>query len=442
MEKIKKEDLFGLLNDAYFRGIIDLEDVHKEIEMKKKEYYLSMHNYKIWEDKAGKWFTYLPDETKTEKRRKVKKSSYDDLEKAIIAYYKSIEVKEEQQSTTLRNIFPQWLKYKSAHTNATNSISRYSSDWKKFYLTSTEIIDKPINQLTVTELDLWVHNLIKEHEMTKTCYYNMSMIIRQCFDYAIEQMGIIEENTFRKVKIRTKLLKKRVKKEDSTQVFMVDETEIIFRSAMRDFQEHPSNTAPLAVMLTFLTGLRRGEVVALKEEDISLNTLQVCRMERETYDCSDLESIHYASKEVIDGAKTEAGIRSVPLIPLAVEIINLVKSINRQYGLYDDGFLFLNSKGTRMVSWQVKYRIEKYCDENGIKRKSFHKIRKTYISALLDAHISINEIRKACGHSDERTTLSNYCYNRKNQIETHQQFNTALIADNGLENLSNSSFAM
>lgn len=58
-----------------------------------------------------------------------------------------------------------------------------------------------------------------------------------------------------------------------------------------------------------------------------------------------------------------------------------------------------------MVSWQVKYRIEKCCDENGIKRKSFHKIRKTYISALLDAHISINEIRKACGHSDERTTL-------------------------------------
>lgn len=424
-------------------GIISsIEDVHKEIEMKKKEYYLSMHNYKIWEDKSGKWYTYLPDETKPNNRRKVKKSSYDDLEKAIISYYKSIEVKEEQQAMTLRNIYPQWLEYKSAHTNATNSISRYSSDWKKFYLTSPEIIDKPINQLTVTELDLWAHNLIKKHEMTKTCYYNMSMIIRQCFDFAVEQLGIIDENTFRKVTIRTKLLKKCVKKEDSSQVFLINETEIIFRSALMDFQEHPENTAPLAVALAFLTGLRRGEIVALKEEDISLNTLQVCRMERETYDCTDLENIHYDSKEIIDGAKTEAGIRNVPLIPLAVQIIDIVKATNRKYGLYDEGFLFLNSKGTRMKSWQVKYRIEKYCDDNEIKRKSFHKIRKTYISALLDSHISINEIRKAVGHADERTTLSNYCYNRKNQLETHQQFNTALIQDNGLENLTANNFAM
>lgn len=442
MENLKKEDLFDLLNQGISRGIINIESVHKEIEMKKNEYYLSMHNYKIWEDKSGKWFTYLPDESKTEKRRKVKKSSYEDLEKAIIAYYKSVEVKEEQQSMTLRSIYPQWLAYKAAHTNASNSISRYSSDWKKFYLTSPEIIDKPVNLLTITELDLWIHNLIKEHEMTKTCYYNMSMIIRQCMDYAVEQLGILEENTFRKVKIRTKILKKNVKKDDSTQVFMVDETEIIFRSALKDFQEHPQNTAPLAVALTFLTGLRRGEVVALKEEDISLNTLQVCRMERETYNCSDLEDIHYKSKEIIDGAKTEAGIRNVPLIPLAVQIIDLVKAVNQKYGLYDDGFLFLNSKSERMKSWQVKYRIEKYCDENEIKRKSFHKIRKTYISALLDSHISINEIRKACGHADERTTLSNYCYNRKNQLETHQQFNTALIQDNGLENLTTSNFAM
>lgn len=443
----KSEDnLVNLDNKAFTDllkyGIISYEDVQEKIIMKKKEYYLSMHHNKVWEDQNGKWYTYLPDDSKPNNRRKVKKSSYEDLEKEIINFYKSIEKHEEQKAETLRSIYPKWLEYKFAHTDATNSISRYNSDWKRFYLTSPEIIDKPISTLTVMELDLWTHNLIKKFEMTKTCYYNMSMIIRQCFDYAIDQMGIIQDNTFRKVKIKTKLLKKTVKKDDDTQVFMLDETGIIFNSALMDFQNNPNNTAPLAVMLTFLTGLRRGEVVALKEDGSSLNTLEVSHMEREMYDCSDIENIHYQGKEIIDGTKTNAGMRNVPLVPLAMEIIELVKEVNKRNGWYDEGFLFLNSKGNQMKSWQVKYRIEKYCAENNIKRKSFHKIRKTYISALIDSHISLNEIRKACGHTDERTTLSNYCFNRRRQEETYQQFNSALIQGNGLENLLNSSFAL
>ena len=44
--------------------------------------------------------------------------------------------------------------------------------------------------------------------------------------------------------------------------------------------------------------------------------------------------------------------------------------------------------------------------------KSFHKVRKTYISALIDSGLNINEICKAVGYTDERTTYGNYCYNR------------------------------
>lgn len=444
MENLKKKENLDLLQEAIAEGIIDIdiEGVQKILDMKKKEHYLSMHTYKIWEDKNGKWFTYLPDETKTEKRRKVKKSTKEDLENAIVKYYKALENEEEQSKTTLRAIFPLWLEYKAAHTDASNSIYRYQSDWRRFYLTSPQIIDKPIAKLTVLELDLWIHNLIKEYSMTKTCYYNMSMIIRQCFDYAVDTLRLIPENTFRKVKIQTKLLKKYVKKDDSTQVFLTDETSLIFKSAMADLEKNPNNTAPLAVMLTFFTGLRRGEIVSLRYSDTTFNTLQICHMERDIYDYSDIENVSYVGKKVIDGAKTDAGVRPVPLIPYAVQIINTVKAINEKNGWYDDGFLFLDEEGTRMKSHQVKYRIEKYCDENGIPRKSFHKIRKTYISTLLDAHVNLNEIRKACGHVDERTTLNNYCYNRKNKADTYQQFNTALIQDNGLSNLPDILFAV
>ena len=57
--------------------------------------------------------------------------------------------------------------------------------------------------------------------------------------------------------------------------------------------------------------------------------------------------------------------------------------------------------------------------------KSFHKVRKTYISALIDSGININEIWKAVGHTDEHTTFSNYCYN-------NALFENALIHENGI----------
>lgn len=56
-----------------------------------------------------------------------------------------------------------------------------------------------------------------------------------------------------------------------------------------------------------------------------------------------------------------------------------------------------------------------------------HKIRKTYISTLIDSEdININFIREQVGHTDERTTYGNYCFNRKSAVQTAQAMEKAL----------------
>ena len=413
-------------------GIIDLESVRSQIEMKKKEKYLSQHKYATWQDAKGYWYTYLPDSSKANGRRKVKKASQSKLQDAIIAFYMGDEEARENASATLRSIYPKWLASKEIHTNASGTIQRIDADWRRYYLPSPEIIDTPVKKLTAEQLDLWIHGIIKQYSMTKTCYYNMSMIIRQCLDYAVSTLKILSSNTFREVRINTKLLQKQIKKDDATQVFLKDEVHKIFEAAMQEWIDDPDNTAPLGIMLDFVTGLRKGELSALKVTDASLNTLQVCHMERTEYRVAESGNVVYSGLTVVDGAKTQAGIRSVPLVPLAKEIVAEVLAVNKRNGWYDSGFLFLNKKGERMKSWQFKYRLEKYCDEVGIPRKSIHKIRKTVISALIDSHLSLNEIRKACGHADERTTLGNYCYNRLSRSETADKFDSALTTGNGL----------
>ncbi|MCD7737671.1 MAG: hypothetical protein LUH58_01330 [Lachnospiraceae bacterium] len=54
------------------------------------------------------------------------------------------------------------------------------------------------------------------------------------------------------------------------------------------------------------------------------------------------------------------------------------------------------------------------------------KVRKTYISALIDSGLNINEIRRLAGHEDERTTYKNYCFNRMTNKETENLLEKAL----------------
>ena len=430
MNKVNLTDL-AILQDALLNGIINVEDVRRALTMKKEEYYLSLHKYEIYQGKDGKWYTYLPDSRQKQGRRKLKRTSDMAIRQAVIDFYKEQEKREQGKEITLRELYPIWIEWKGAHTRATTSIRRFNCDWKKFYIPYPKLIDKPIVELTVNELDIWAHRLIKQYNMTKTCYYTMTILIRQMLDYAVEPLGIIPVNPFRQIKLQKKMLRKPAKKNDESQVFLLDETPRIIETALADFNSNPLNTAPLTVPLGFLTGLRLGEMAAIKESDIVGNVLYVQRMEEEVYDYSDLEHIRLIERAVVENTKTEAGVREVPLVPQALKIIEAVKLSNRMNGWPENGFLFLN-KGQRMTTRTIKYRISKYCKQCDIMEKSFHKVRKTYISALIDSGININEIRKAVGHTDERTTFSNYCYNRVGKQETTALFENALVNENGI----------
>ena len=62
----------------------------------------------------------------------------------------------------------------------------------------------------------------------------------------------------------------------------------------------------------------------------------------------------------------------------------------------------------------------------GIPVKSSHKVRKTYISSLYSEGVNLNTIRALVGHTDERTTLHNYCFDRSESTEKIKLIERAL----------------
>ena len=105
----------------------------------------------------------------------------------------------------------------------------------------------------------------------------------------------------------------------------------------------------------------------------------------------------------------------------------MVKAWNKENGYGKSEYIFVGKDGQRIHSKALDTRIRKYCRYIGISEKSMHKIRKTYISTLIDSQtVNLNTIRDLVGHEDERTTLRCYCFNRQTESQTQESIERAL----------------
>lgn len=415
------ENEIELLQFMEVHGMIGLDDVRFQMNIKKKEEYIEqIHAYQIWQGNNGRWYTYLPDETRPKGRRQIVKSSRETLVTTIYDFYHA---KETKDTMTLEKLYPEWLDYKSLHTPSSGSIRRIDDDWKKFYV-GVPIIQVPLNELNFLMLDEWTHKLVRQHSMTKSCYFNMSLIIRQALLYAVEKK-LIHESPFANVKVDSKLFRKVKKKDDNTQVYQGNEVDLIIEEALADFEEKGS-LAALAIVLAFQTGVRLGELVALRFSDIEGNYLHIQRMEVKYQEKTSDGYWKPAKRILVEHVKSDAGNRRIYLTSEASEIIELARKTIADNDFTNEDFMFQDARG-RITSRAVDSRIRKYCDHINIMQKSTHKIRKTYISTLIDAGLNINLIREQVGHEDERTTYHNYCYNRMNKVETEEKLEAALI---------------
>ncbi|QHQ62936.1 tyrosine-type recombinase/integrase [Anaerocolumna sedimenticola] len=121
--------------------------------------------------------------------------------------------------------------------------------------------------------------------------------------------------------------------------------------------------------------------------------------------------------QVVEHTKTLAGTRKVYLTTKARELLDTLQKASINTGFVDNDYIFVNEKG-RIHVRALDYRLRKYCSNLNIPEKSMHKIRKTFISTLIDNNVNINYIRETVGHESEETTYKSYCFNRLSTEKT------------------------
>lgn len=433
MHKISNEKAETIWSFLEQSGIMNLDtgELSELIEMTKQQKLekaiLKEHIenfYHIWQNDKGVYLTCLPAKDKPKGRKAVSASTQERLERKIIDFYLEQKKEEEQGAITLRKLYPQWLKIKSLETTASTYIRRIDNDWKRYY-EADPIIDKDIKKFTKAYLKEWALSKIREKSLTKKQYYNMAVIIRHILEYAVENEWI-PTNLYKSFKIEGKLFRKVKKPEDETQVFLITEQPMIEAEAWKDFYENGYTTA-LAIPLAFQIGVRLGELTALKTTDLCRDGkyIHIQRMAQKVERQRPDGTWYPTSWATVDHVKSSAGDRYVYLTKEARRIIKIIMDYNAENHLHEDDFLFFQ-RGKHITPTAIITRLRKYCNHIDTKQKGVHKIRKSYISALLDAGININEIRKQVGHEDERTTLHNYAFNRVDPLQNEADMERAL----------------
>ena len=405
-------------------GIIDICDTLSCSEDDVVNKILSkIHPYKIsYHEKANRWQTYVKDDTNPKGRKEIVRKKKSDLEKYLLDFYRL------QLNTvkvyTFESLYAEFMEYKEATTSKT-TVDAYIKAYNRFYKDDS-IIKEDLSQIKAPRLRKWLETMIRTHKLNYKSYGKFAVVFNQLFKYAVE-MEYIDKNPFDRINVRSLGLYNTPKKNSKDKVFSKSETRDINRVAFDDFAEKPY-CVPLAVLFVFQTGLRLGEVVALKWSDVDfeLKKLRVCRFERVqqnyTADYKQLTTCEHVIVEC--DTKGEYGERFVDLTEDALYILRVLKDFYKSENLVSE-WLFVTKRG-RIHNRAMDLRIRRYCKIVGIKEKSLHKIRSTYISMLRACGMSFEKIREEVGHKSVLTTANHYCYDTQDDIINLEILNKGL----------------
>jgi integrase/recombinase XerC len=151
------------------------------------------------------------------------------------------------------------------------------------------------------------------------------------------------------------------------------------------------NERDFAIVMLFLqSGLRVSELVNLRLSDVD-----------------------FESREITVRQGKGRKDRVVPLVGQALDALKAYLAVREVSPEYDNVFLARNK--TSMDQRTVRYRIQKYYKEAGIRKKaSVHTLRHTFATHQIHNGLKINQLKDVLGHKKMETTYKYVHLDRTN----------------------------
>lgn len=161
----------------------------------------------------------------------------------------------------------------------------------------------------------------------------------------------------------------------------------------------------LGILICLSTGIRLGELCALKKENISLeNHIIMIRYTLQRITDTDTNSLN-KTKIIIDTPKSSTSIRDIPIPVFLWEYCYQIL-----HDLPEDAYLLSGKRKEFMEPRTCQNRFKKCIKDCGINDINFHALRHSFATKCIENHFDIKSLSEILGHSNVNITLNKYVH--------------------------------
>lgn len=378
-------------------------------------------------EKLWMFQTYLGKDSVTGKDKRTKRRGFASKRQAQQALNKLLVEYEEKgtlhnpEKYLFNDIYVMWWDgYK--HTVSESNLNRVDGVFKNHILQ-----DNAFNNVLVVNVNLpYVQKIVNRWATQLVGYKRLTQYARAVFAYAVE-IGVIEKNPFDGVKYP------KAKITDKNVVEPADN--YLSKTQLREFLEVTKSTYEgdynyITVMffrLLAFTGARKGELLALTWRDLNNLTSTISINKTVTRGINN-------KMYVGDSTKTKAGVRTLELDPVTLEMLKQWRFIQRSV-LFENGFNVIKTQKSQLIFSRYEdnglinvmtpnHWLKKILkNSSSLPRITVHGFRHTYATLAIEAGMNVKQLQTQLGHSDIKTTLDIYtAVTEKSKHETTSIF--------------------
>ncbi len=283
--------------------------------------------------------------------------------------------------------FIEYISYEKKYSE--NTVVAYKKDLETFQeFCRHEFDEKNIINVPYSYIRNWIVELVEKNISNRTINRKISSL-KSYYKFLLKTKQI-KENPLKKhqsLKIAKKVNIPFSQKE-------IEEVMQLFDSK-KDFK---SIRDRLIVELFYTTGIRRAELIGLKNESIDL------------------------SQEIVKVLGKRNKERQIPLLKSIIDSIG-VYQLERGKIKTNSEFFFITNKGKKLYATLVYRIINEYFSRVSVKaKKSPHVIRHSFATHLLNEGADLNSVKELLGHS---SLASTQVYTNSNLKELKTMYNKA-----------------
>ena len=236
-----------------------------------------------------------------------------------------------------------------------------------------------VTNLKPVHIISWVQNAKQTNKYIKNVLLQLRVTLSDAFN-----VGIITENPFNQFEVKRLLKTRSVETDYEVDPFTKEERQAILNSADGEVKN--------LIMFGLFTGLRTGEILALKWENVNL-------INKKFY------VKHTMNNGMLVPPKTKMSNRTINLLPKAFEALN--EQLNYKN---DDGFVFHNPNTEKFWPLTDSFRKHwvKLLKKAKIKYRNPYQMRHTFASMLITDGENIHKVAHYLGHKNTNMVTKTY----------------------------------